>query len=189
MVPNAGLKELPQPGCFLYSDVTQHPHKGISCFAVPGATAGIEIGAPVNMLGVNGIGLRSVVFNDVETYDENLIGEFGGGIAAAESGLLFGRFFTGALCSGIIKRCSQMMVCYAAKRNVGQGVLLANSVTMAKLRSIDAAISATGALNKVIADRLDQGHLLNLPGNQQINWFSCWERAAWMSVTLHQNIA
>lgn len=136
---------------------TNDSYKGISCFAVPGTTAGITIKEPADLLSVTGIGLRSVEFKDVEVSVENLVGEFGRGMVVAESGLLFGRFYTTAMCSGIMKRCSQIMIRYASKRSVGAGSLLESSVTLSKLNWIDSAIIAINTLSKVIAKRYDQG--------------------------------
>ncbi len=71
---------------------TKDTYKGMSCFAVPGTTAGITIHEPDDLLSVTGVGLRTVDFSDVEVGEENLIGQLGRGMVVAESGLLFGRF-------------------------------------------------------------------------------------------------
>ncbi len=136
---------------------TTDPYKGISCFAIPDTTAGITVKEPIDLLSVTGVGLRSIEFNNVEVGEENLIGEFGRGMAVAESGLLFGRFYTAAMCSGIMKRCSQIMIRYASQRNIGSGSLLDSTVTVSKLKWINAAISAIDALSMAIVKRFDQG--------------------------------
>lgn len=132
-------------------------YTGMSCFAVPGTTAGITINGPDDLMSVTGVGLRSVEFKDVEVGEENLIGQFGRGMVVAQSGLLFGRFYTAAMCSGIMKRCSQIMIRYASNRSVGAGSLLENSVTISKIKWIEAAIIANNALSKVMAKRFDEG--------------------------------
>lgn len=130
-------------------------YKGISCFAVPKTTAGIEVQNSLDMLSINGVGLRTIIFKDVEIGEEYLIGELGKGMIAAESGLLFGRLFTGPVCTGIMKRCSQFMNRYASKRNIGSGLLLDSPVTAAKLREIDIAVTSIEAMDSFIAEKID----------------------------------
>lgn len=132
-------------------------YKGISCFAIPKTTTGIKVQEPKNMLSINGVGLRSIIFKDVEIGEEYLIGELGKGMVAAESGLLYGRFFTAAISLGVMKRCSQFMFRYASKRNIGSGLLIESPVTVARLREIDLALTTIEATSAFIVEKIDCG--------------------------------
>lgn len=130
-------------------------YKGISCFAVPKSINGIEVQEGQNMLSINGVGLRSIVFDHVIIGEEYLIGEIGKGMVVAESGLLYGRLFTATIASGIMKRCGQLMYRYAGNRNIGSGMLLDNPITVMRLREVKLAIATVEATDTFIADQID----------------------------------
>ncbi|RDU24661.1 non-ribosomal peptide synthetase [Anaerosacchariphilus polymeriproducens] len=161
----------------------RHPedsgYKGISCFAIPRRTVGINVEEPKEMLSINGVGLRSITFKDVEVGEEYLIGELGKGMVVAESGLLFGRFFTTAICTGIMKRCSQFMLRYASQRNIGSGMLVDNPVTISRLREIDKAVGAIEALGFFIAEKIDCNE--EIPEDIAIACKVCSSELAWES--------
>ena len=130
-------------------------YNGISCFAIPKTMSGIEIQDASDMLSINGVGLRSIKFNNVVIGEEYLIGEIGKGMVVAESGLLYGRIFTATISSGIMKRCAQLMFRYASKRIIGTGALLDNPVTILKLKETRFAIRAIEAMDAFFGEKID----------------------------------
>jgi acyl carrier protein len=86
----------------------------------------------------------------------NLLGEPGAGMVAAQDGMLYTRLAIGAMCVGGMKRCAQLMLRYATRRQVGTGRLLDNPVTLARISDLTAATTAFDTLVARISDLLDR---------------------------------
>lgn len=132
--------------------------RGISAFAVPRDTPGIRVGDASDILGVRGALLREIEFSGVAVEQSHLLGELGAGLTVAEQGLAFGRLSVGALSLGAMKRCAQLMLRYASRRQIGTGLLLRNPVTLARMRRVDDAVTAIEMLTSLLAEEIDLGH-------------------------------
>ncbi|MGV7959758.1 amino acid adenylation domain-containing protein [Photorhabdus tasmaniensis] len=130
---------------------------GISCFAIPASAPGIDVGDEQNNLGVQGLGLRTVTFNNVVVKNTQLLGELGKGMQVAESSLFSGRALASSLTIGVMKRCAQLMYRFASQRQIGTGLLINNPVTELQLSWLIHAITSVVTLSDQVCDDLDHG--------------------------------
>lgn len=125
--------------------------RGISCFLVPGDTAGLTFGPPEDKMGLNAVPTTSALYDAVELGTERRIGEEGQGLSIAFSALDSGRLGIAAVAVGIAQAALDEAVCYAQQRTAfgrriidhqGLGFLLADmaaAVDSARAAYLDAA--------------------------------------------------
>jgi acyl carrier protein len=75
----------------------------------------------------------------------------------ARDAMAFARLGIGALCLGGMKRCAQLMLRYASRREVAGGRLLEHPVTLARLDGLTGAIGALEALVRALGAYDDRG--------------------------------
>jgi acyl carrier protein len=107
-------------------------------------------------MGMRGMVQNIVHLDRVPVGTVNLLGEPGAGMVAAQDGMLYTRLAIGAMCVGGMKRCAQLMLRYATRREIGTGRLLDNPVTLARISDLTAATTAFDTLVARIADLLDR---------------------------------
>jgi len=134
---------------------------GMVALAVPEATPGLSHGPEALTTGARAVVQNNVHLQGAFVPDEYRLGEPGQGMAIAQHAMQFCRLGLGAISLGAMKRCAQLMLRYASRRQVGTGLLLANPVTRTRLEELTHAIAAVEALVYTIADSVDQG--LDLP--------------------------
>jgi alkylation response protein AidB-like acyl-CoA dehydrogenase len=120
-------------------------------------TPGLRHGREAMTLGLCGIVQNTVYFEDALVPEGDLLGAPGEGMRVAHDAMTFSRLGIGAFCIGGMKRCAQLMVRYAQRRNVASGRLLDNPVTLAGLQDLTEAIDALEALVYRVADWNDSG--------------------------------
>ncbi|MDB6370091.1 amino acid adenylation domain-containing protein [Photorhabdus bodei] len=130
---------------------------GISCFVVPASASGIEVGGEQNYLGVQGLDLRTVTFNNVVVRNTQRLGELGKGMQVAASSLLFGRTLASSLAIGVMKRCAQLMYRFASQRQISTGLLINNPVTELQLSWLIHAITSVTAISDQACGDFDHG--------------------------------
>jgi alkylation response protein AidB-like acyl-CoA dehydrogenase len=125
--------------------------RGISCFLVPGDTAGLTFGAPEDKMGLNGVPTTSAFYEAVELAEDRRIGEEGQGLPIAFSALDSGRLGIAAVAVGIAQAALDEAVAYAKERTAfgrriidhqGLGFVLADmaaAVDSARASYLDAA--------------------------------------------------
>jgi acyl carrier protein len=91
-----------------------------------------------------------------------VLGTPGAGMDVAQDAMGFARLGIGALCVGAMKRCLQLMVRYAARRDIAGGRLLDNQVTLLRLHELECAIGAAESLVEALAAGIDAGGALPL---------------------------
>ena len=128
---------------------------GITGFAIRQGTAGLRPGPESLTMGMRGMVQNFVYMDDVPVDATNLLGEPGAGMEAAQDAMLFTRLAIGAMCVGGMKRCTQLMLRYATRRNIATGRLLDNPVTLSRLSDITAATTAFETLVARVAELLD----------------------------------
>lgn len=79
---------------------------------------------------------------------------------AGQDAMLYTRLAIGAMCVGGMKRCTQLMLRYATRRDIATGRLLDNPVTLARLSDLTAATTALETLVTRIAELLDDGYFV-----------------------------
>ncbi|WP_229493589.1 AMP-binding protein [Massilia arenae] len=108
------------------------------------------------------MGMRAMVqnalrFDDVFVPDTHVLGQPGAGMEVARDAMAFARLGIGALCVGGMKRCAQLMLRYASRREVAGGRLLEHPVTLARLDELTGAIGALEALVRALGAHDEQG--------------------------------
>jgi hypothetical protein len=109
-----------------------------------------------NTLGLRGMGHNAVGFDNVFVPDSHVLLEPGEGVRVAQDATAFSRLGIGALCVGAIKRCGQLMMQLAARREIATGRLLDNPVTGARLHELTCAAWSLEGLVDAIAAALDE---------------------------------
>jgi acyl-CoA synthetase (AMP-forming)/AMP-acid ligase II/alkylation response protein AidB-like acyl-CoA dehydrogenase/acyl carrier protein len=141
---------------FVKSIDPQGKPAGITGFAIRQGTAGLRAGVESLTMGMRGMVQNIVHLDRVPVGTVNLLGEPGAGMVAAQDGMLYTRLAIGAMCVGGLKRCAQLMLRYATRREIGTGRLLDNPVTLARISDLTAATTAFDTLVARIADLLDR---------------------------------
>jgi acyl-CoA synthetase (AMP-forming)/AMP-acid ligase II/alkylation response protein AidB-like acyl-CoA dehydrogenase/acyl carrier protein len=141
---------------FVKSIDAQGKPQGITGFAIRQGTAGLRPGMESLTMGMRGMVQNIVHLDRVPVSSVNLLGEPGSGMVAAQDGMLYTRLAIGAMCVGGMKRCAQLMLRYATRREIGTGRLLDNPVTLTRISDLTAATTAFDTLVVRIADLLDR---------------------------------
>ena len=130
---------------------------GITGFVLRQGTTGLRVGAESLTMGMRGVVQNFIHLDEVPVDSSNLLGEPGTGMEAAQDAMLFTRLAIGAMSIGGMKRCTQLMLRYATRRDIATGRLIDNPVTLARLSDLTAAIAALETLVTRIAELLDDG--------------------------------
>lgn len=131
--------------------------QGISAFAVRQGTPGLRQGPECLTLGMRGMVQNTIYLEGARVNQEQLLGNTGSGMDAAQDAMMYGRLVIGAFGLGGMKRCAQLMLRYATRRSISTGRLLDNPVTLARLGELNAEITALEVLITRMAQLLDQG--------------------------------
>ncbi|NEN90975.1 MAG: acyl-CoA/acyl-ACP dehydrogenase [Okeania sp. SIO3H1] len=130
---------------------------GISGFVVRQGSKGLRQGLEALTMGLRGMVQNAVHLDDVSVDSENLLGELGAGMKVAQDAMMYGRLCITAVSLGGMKRCAQLILRYAKRRNISTGRLINNPVTLVKLTTITEHIMAVESLVTRIAVLLDGG--------------------------------
>ncbi|MEH2324910.1 MAG: acyl-CoA dehydrogenase family protein [Nostoc sp.] len=139
---------------------------GIAGFALRQGTSGLRHGPEAVTMGMRGMVQNTVHFDEVPVSEVNLLGEIGSGMAVAQDAMLLTRLAIGAKSLGGMKRCAQLMLRYATRRDVATGRLIDNPVTLVRLGNLTAAITALETLITRISELVDNGY--SVPGEAYI---------------------
>jgi acyl-CoA synthetase (AMP-forming)/AMP-acid ligase II/alkylation response protein AidB-like acyl-CoA dehydrogenase len=135
---------------------------GPLALAVRARTQGLRHGPESPTLGLRGIVQNTVSLKDAWVPEGDQLGAPGEGMRVAHDAMNFSRVGLGSICLGGMKRCAQLMVRYAQRRNVSTGRLLDNAVTLALMADLTGAIAATEALVHKVAEWIDDGEEVSL---------------------------
>jgi alkylation response protein AidB-like acyl-CoA dehydrogenase len=91
-------------------------HRGVACFLVDTDQPGFQPQEIHHKLGLRGSDTAAISLDDVETTDDQLLGEVGDGFKIAMSNLDSGRYSVSAGCVGICQGCLDASVRYAKER-------------------------------------------------------------------------
>lgn len=134
--------------------------KGISGFAVRQGTPGLRQGPECLTLGMRGMIQNTIYLEAAKVTENQLLGEIGKGMDAAQDAMMYGRLIIGAFSLGGMKRCAQLMLRYASRRSISTGRLLNNPVTLARLGELNAQIAGLETLIARMTDLLDRDRVL-----------------------------
>ena len=145
---------------FTHTVDAQGKPQGISGFTVRQGTPGLRQGTEAMTMGMRGMIQNTFHLEGVKVGRENLLGEIGKGMNAAQDAMMYGRLGIGAFALGGMKRCAQLMLRYSQRRQISTGRLLENPVTLARMSQTQSKIAAVEALIGKLSQLLDQGESL-----------------------------
>jgi alkylation response protein AidB-like acyl-CoA dehydrogenase len=148
---------------------------GISGFVVPQDSEGVIIGPEVLTMGVRSIVQNSIYFDNVNVTENQILGELGKGIEIIDDTFLVGRLYTATVGLGAMKRCTQLMLRYASRREVSTGLLLNSPLTLSYLSELTVKITVLDSLLKISANILDQEKKLPFEVAMAVKIFSSEE--------------
>ncbi len=91
-------------------------HKGLACFLVDTDQPGFKAQTIEHKMGLHASDTASISLEDVEVFDDDVLGEVGQGFKVAMSNLDSGRYSVAAGCVGICQGCVDESVNYAKQR-------------------------------------------------------------------------
>ena len=138
----------------------QGSERGITAFAVLRDTPGLSVAGEADTFGLRSTQQSTIEFRDMPVMRANVLGMLGNGMSVAEDALTFGRLSVGALSTGLMKRCAQLMLRYASRRAISTGLLLDNPVSRWRLARAQYAIAAIETLTYLVAAEVDTRHPL-----------------------------
>ncbi|WP_312520079.1 AMP-binding protein [Massilia sp.] len=130
---------------------------GTVALLVPDDAPGVHQEAEALTMGMRAMVQNALRFDGVFVPDLHVIGVPGAGMDVARDAMAFARLGIGALCIGAMKRCAQLMLRYASRREVAGGRLLDHPVTLARLDALTCAIAALEALVQALAAHDERG--------------------------------
>jgi len=130
---------------------------GTVALLVPDDAPGVHQEAEALTMGMRAMVQNALRFDAVFVPDLHVIGTPGAGMEVARDAMAFARLGIGALCVGAMKRCAQLMLRYASRREVAGGRLLDHPVTLARLDALTCAIAALEALVQALAAHDERG--------------------------------
>lgn len=130
---------------------------GTVALLVPDDAPGVHQEAEALTMGMRAMVQNALRFDAVFVPDVHVLGVPGAGMDVARDAMAFARLGIGALCVGAMKRCAQLMLRYASRREVAGGRLLDHPVTLARLDALTCAIAALEALVQALAAHDERG--------------------------------
>ncbi|WP_306397491.1 AMP-binding protein [Telluria beijingensis] len=130
---------------------------GTVALLLPDDAPGLRQEAEALTMGMRAMVQNALRFDDVFVPDTHVLGQPGAGMEVARDAMAFARLGIGALCVGGMKRCAQLMLRYASRREVAGGRLLDHPVTLARLDELTGAIAALETLVLALGAHDDRG--------------------------------
>jgi alkylation response protein AidB-like acyl-CoA dehydrogenase len=136
---------------------------GISCFHVPGQTAGVKAASPERKMGMRGSVTAQMLFEDAAVPADQLVGDEGKGFSIALAALDAGRLGIAACATGVAQAALDAAVAYATeRRQFGQPIIEFQGLAF-MLADMATSVAAARSLYLAAARRKDAG----LPYGQQ----------------------
>ena len=129
----------------------------VTGFVVRQGMPGLRYGPESLTMGVRAIMQNSLIMDGVHVEDSHVLGEAGKGMELADEALLIARLCMGAICLGAMKRCAQLMLRFASRRQVSTGRLLDSPLTLSVFDAVTTRITAVQLLVDRLTAQLDAG--------------------------------
>lgn len=99
-------------------------HAGIAAFIVPLDTPGVSVGRNEEKMGIRGTSTCTLVLDNVQVPEENILGEIGEGFRIAMEQLDLARIGIASQALGIARACLDLSISYASSRIAfGQSII------------------------------------------------------------------
>ena len=152
--------------------------KKISCFIVETSWPGVTIEYRCRFMGLKALANGVVSFRDVQVPRDNLVGEPGKGLRIALTTLNTGRLTLPATCTGVAKRCLEIVRGWSNERTQW-GVPIwkheAISHKIAEMAATTFAMDSVNLLASAMADRGGYDIRLEAAAAKEWNTVRCWE--------------
>ncbi len=129
----------------------------VAAFVLRQDMPGLRFGPESLTMGVRAIMQNSLILDGVEVDEANVLGTPERGMEIADEALLIARLCMGAISAGGMKKCAQLMLRYAERREVSTGTLLDSPVTLDAMSEVTRRIAAVEALVDRLVGVLDDG--------------------------------
>jgi acyl-CoA synthetase (AMP-forming)/AMP-acid ligase II/alkylation response protein AidB-like acyl-CoA dehydrogenase/acyl carrier protein len=131
---------------------------GISAFTVSEEPDGLRQVRDGLSMGLRGFARDTIALHGVQVSRDNLLGSLGSGLEIAREAMSHTRLAIAAACIGGMKRCAQWVGREGPYQQSIDGNLTPNPVTLSRLGSVTASITALECLVHRIAQALDAGY-------------------------------
>lgn len=132
-------------------------HKGLTAFVVAADSEGLSVGAPLSKLGQKAAPTAEVFFDDVFVPDACRLGDEGSGFSLAMKVFDRSRPMVAAFGVGLIQRCLDESLAYAAQRESMGRTLMGHQAIAHRLADMRVRLEAARLLTYQAAWRLDGG--------------------------------
>ncbi|HLU15099.1 MAG TPA: acyl-CoA dehydrogenase family protein, partial [Burkholderiaceae bacterium] len=130
-------------------------HKGLTAFVVSADSEGLSVGAPLSKLGQKAAPTAEVFFDDVFVPDACRLGDEGSGFSLAMKVFDRSRPMVAAFGVGLIQRCLDESLAYAAQRESMGRTLMGHQAIAHRLADMRVRLEAARLLTYQAAWRLD----------------------------------
>jgi acyl-CoA dehydrogenase len=137
-------------------------HKGITCFVVDRATAGVSVGKKENKMGQRCSNTTDVIFEDVKVNKANVVGTEGDGFKVAMKTFDRTRPWIAAGAAGIIRRSLEESRAYALERKTFGVPIAQHQAIQFMLAEMAIAYESTRLLCHKAAWTIDSGKIDNI---------------------------
>ena len=137
-------------------------HKGITCFVVDRATAGVSVGKKENKMGQRASNTTDVLFDEVKLTAANVVGKEGEGFKVAMRTFDRTRPWIAAGAAGIIRRAMDESRAYALERKTFGVAIAQHQAVQFMLAEMLIAYESTRLLGHKAAWIVDSGQLDNV---------------------------
>ena len=146
---------------FVHVEDPNGKQHGITCYAVPSDTAGVQIGEELMTMGMRTMVQNKIYYRDAKLFREFLVGDVGSGMQVANDAMTYTRLAFAASFLGSMKRCMQLVHRYTSRRKISSTArLLENPITLQRLGAVIAMVDLVDASVMLTAAHLDSGHVL-----------------------------
>src|SRR5690606_41721751 len=132
-------------------------HKGLTAFVVSADSEGLSVGAPLSKLGQKAAPTAEVFFDDVFVPDACRLGDEGSGFSLAMKVFDRSRPMVAAFGVGLIQRCLDESLAYAAQRESMGRTLMGHQANAHRLADMRVRLEAASLLTYQSAWRIDGG--------------------------------
>ncbi len=139
------------------TDISAGP-RGISTFIVE-KEFGFTVAQKLDKLGMRGSNTGELVFENVEVPEENLLGEFNGGVKVLMSGLDFERAVLSAGPTGIMLACMDVVIPYIHQREQFGQAIGEFQLVQGKIADMYSTMNACRAYTYTVGRACDQGEI------------------------------
>ena len=140
-----------------FARTSDDPTRGLSCFLVDGAAAGLSFGAPEQKMGMTSSTTTSVYFDAVPVAEDRRIGDEGQGMRIALAALDYGRLGVAACATGLAQAALDCSVAWALERRQFGRALATFQGMEFLLAEMAAAVDTARATYLLAARKADAG--------------------------------